>query len=152
MNVGRDLPAACKRAGISRATPNDLRRTHATWLKQDGMDSAVVARLLGHRSTKMVDLVYGKLDEETLRRAVLTLPGSSWEARGKDGCAVPATPAIPAKPLSLEETLTLVLGPGIEPGTRGFSIRSQSASSDRMSRRWDKGARARVAGGKARRI
>ncbi|MEO6951380.1 MAG: hypothetical protein ABI321_06170 [Polyangia bacterium] len=31
--------------------------------------------LLGHKSTRMVDLVYGVLDEETLRRAVERLPG-----------------------------------------------------------------------------
>jgi integrase len=151
MNVGRDLPAACKRAGILRCTPNDLRRTHATWLKQDGVDSAVVARLLGHGSTKMVDLVYGRLDEETLRRAVMTLPGSRWEAGGKRVCAESAKSAIPAKPLSVEETLTLVLGPGIEPGTRGFSIRSLSSRTDRLSRRWEKGRGKRVAGGKATR-
>jgi len=53
-NVGRDLPAACARAGIARATPNDLRRTYASWMKQAGEDSAVVARLLGHNSTRMV--------------------------------------------------------------------------------------------------
>ena len=40
-------------------TPNDLRRTFASWLKQSGQDSLVVARLMGHTSTRMVELVYG---------------------------------------------------------------------------------------------
>lgn len=31
-NVNRDLVAACKRAGVPRCSPNDLRRTCATWL------------------------------------------------------------------------------------------------------------------------
>jgi len=51
-------------------TPNDLRRTFASWLLQDGVPPHVVSRLLGHKSTKMVELVYGHLDLETMRRAV----------------------------------------------------------------------------------
>src|SRR5262245_44949266 len=39
-----------------------------------GVDSAYVARLLGHSSTKMVDLVYGRLSPETLAATVLRLP------------------------------------------------------------------------------
>jgi hypothetical protein len=56
-------------------TPNDLRRTFATWLKQNDVDSAVVAAMMGHASTAMVDRVYGKLDEASYRRAIAKLPG-----------------------------------------------------------------------------
>lgn len=59
--------------GIS---PNDLRRTFASLLKNRGVDSAVVAKLLGHTSTRMVDLVYGHLADETLERAVSLLPST----------------------------------------------------------------------------
>ena len=73
-NVRRDLGAACTRAGVKRVSPNDLRRTFATWLKKQGVDSMAVARLLGHKSTRMVELVYGHLDDEDLRRAIAKLP------------------------------------------------------------------------------
>lgn len=74
-NVRRALAVACEHAKIPKVTPNDLRRTYASWLKDQGTDSAVVARLLGHTSTKMVDLVYGRLSAETLAEAVARLPG-----------------------------------------------------------------------------
>jgi methanogenic corrinoid protein MtbC1 len=58
-------------------TPNDLRRTFATWLKQNDVDSAVVAAMMGHNATAMVDRVYGKLDEASYRRAIARLPGGT---------------------------------------------------------------------------
>jgi integrase len=73
-NVRRDLARACELAKVPRVTPNDLRRTFASWLKNRGADSAAVAALLGHSSTKMVDRVYGKLSHETLLAIVLQLP------------------------------------------------------------------------------
>lgn len=73
-NVRRDLALACGRARISRVTPNDLRRTFASWLKQKGVDSLAVAQLLGHTSSRMVELVYGHLNMDTFRRAVRELP------------------------------------------------------------------------------
>lgn len=47
-NDKADLRRACERAGVPRVTPNDLRRTFATWLKQSDVDSAVVAAMMGH--------------------------------------------------------------------------------------------------------
>ncbi len=72
--VHKDLRAACERAGIESVTPNDLRRTFASWLKQAGEDSMVVARLLGHSTTTMVDRVYGHLGDDNYRRAIAKLP------------------------------------------------------------------------------
>ena len=37
-NPVRDLAAACARAGIAKVSPNDLRRSYASWLKQGGQD------------------------------------------------------------------------------------------------------------------
>jgi integrase len=75
-NVIRDLAVACQACGLHRVTPNDLRRTFASWLKQAGQDSFVVAQLLGHSSSRMVELVYGRLDTATLTAAVSKLPTS----------------------------------------------------------------------------
>jgi integrase len=85
--VVRDLGRACERAGIPRVSPNDLRRTYASWLKQQGEDSFVVAQLLGHTSSRMVELVYGRLDHLTLAKAVRSLPagldvGQLWDRNG----------------------------------------------------------------------
>lgn len=73
-NAIRDLAVACKACGLQKCTPNDLRRTFASWLKQAGQDSFVVAQLLGHSSSRMVELVYGRLDTATLAAAVSHLP------------------------------------------------------------------------------
>jgi hypothetical protein len=43
----------------------------------------VVAQLLGHSSTRMVELVYGRLNEATLQRAVAKLP-DIMEPQGED--------------------------------------------------------------------
>lgn len=81
-NVRRDLHASVtrinKRGGklkpLPKVSPNDLRRTFSSWLKQEGVDSLTVAHLLGHSSTRMVELVYGRLSDETYQRAVATMP------------------------------------------------------------------------------
>jgi integrase len=74
-SVRRDLANACTRAGVPKVTPNDLRRTFASWLVQAGESLFVVATLLGHNSTGMVEKVYGRLDAATLARAISKLPG-----------------------------------------------------------------------------
>ena len=55
-------------------SPNELRRTFASWLKQAQVDSFVVAQLLGHSSSRMVELVYGRLGARTLESVVNRLP------------------------------------------------------------------------------
>jgi integrase len=76
-NVRRDLRKACEKAGIEPVSPNDLRRTFASWLKQAGRDSLAVGKLLGHTSSRMVELVYGHLDQKTLQQAMEALPSLS---------------------------------------------------------------------------
>jgi integrase len=74
-SVRRDLATACKKAGVPVVTPNDLRRTFASWLVQAGESSYVVAQLLGHSSSTMVERVYGRLAHHTLSAAMAKLPG-----------------------------------------------------------------------------
>lgn len=88
-NVRRDLPDACARAGVPRCTPNDLRRTFASWLVNQHVSLFVIASLMGHSSTRMLERVYGRLDQATLDRAVATLPSSSTAAPSP----VPPAPA-----------------------------------------------------------
>jgi len=74
-SVRRDLALACRKAGVPVVTPNDLRRTFASWLVQAGETSYVVAQLLGHSSSTMVERVYGRLAHHTMRSAMSKLPG-----------------------------------------------------------------------------
>lgn len=63
-------------AGMPRLSPNDLRRTFASWMKQAGVDSLAVAHLLGHSSTRMVEMVYGRLNDAVYQGAIATLPAA----------------------------------------------------------------------------
>ena len=60
-NIRRDLHTACDRAGIGHVSPNDLRRTFATWCIRGGMQPSRVALLLGHKDGRMVERIYGVL-------------------------------------------------------------------------------------------
>lgn len=73
VNYNKDLKRACKRAKIKPVSGNDLRRTFGSWLVQDGAHLKVVARLMGHASTTMVDKVYGHLAERNLDEAMAGL-------------------------------------------------------------------------------
>jgi integrase len=87
-NIIRDIKAACERADIDPCTPNDLRRTFAQWLRRAGLSIELIAPMMGHTTTKMVQLVYGKLDEHGLREQVGRALGCDTgvpEAGTKDG-------------------------------------------------------------------
>lgn len=67
----RPMRAACKQASIVPALPfHGLRHTWASLAVMSGMPMMVVARNLGHVSTKMVELHYGHLREDFLEKAV----------------------------------------------------------------------------------
>jgi len=149
INVRRDLEAACHRAGIRKVTPNDLRRTFASWLLQAGESNFVVARMMGHSSTKMVDTIYGQLGDASFEVAAGKFPEMTLPPTGSESVAERArsrrtrragrrppvtTDATSMEPENVEAPGTLqsrgplvsdemkVPGPGIEPGTRGFSV------------------------------
>lgn len=121
-NVRRDIAAACERAGIERCSPNDLRRTLTHWLRQAGAPIDLVAPVLGHADTRMVQRVYGKLGPaelaESLSKAVAPVQQAErsdrvHRARRDQESEVLAVESVPRV--------------GIEPTTRGFSIRENVA-------------------------
>lgn len=129
--VGKGLADACKRAGVPRVSPNDLRRTFGSWLKQAGEDSLVVARLLGHSSTAMVERVYGHLGDANYRAAMKKLPagiagirsvskpGRSKRQNGRMGLAQESK-----NPSQGTSERGLRVSPvGVEPTTRGLRVR-----------------------------
>jgi integrase len=82
-NVRRDLHAAVTRANqkqpsdaqpLPMVSPNDLRRTFASWLVQNGVPLLTVAALMGHKSTRMLEKVYGQLSARNLEEAIAMLP------------------------------------------------------------------------------
>lgn len=71
-------------------TPNDLRRTYASWLAQQGVPLHTAAKLMGHGSTQMLERVYARLAPETLRDAVAKLP---FQVTGAEPPLPPAAPS-----------------------------------------------------------
>lgn len=74
-NVRHDLEAACRRAKIDRCSPNDLRRSFAHWMRAEHFPLELISPCMGHATTKMLELVYGKLSADelaTLLQACIT--------------------------------------------------------------------------------
>lgn len=90
-NVRRDMAAACQRAKVSLVTPRDLRRTHSKILRARGLHPQLIAPMMGHADSRMVELVYGKLAPDEL--AALVAP-----AIGTRAVRVPARLRRSAKP------------------------------------------------------
>jgi integrase len=67
-NLRRNLLAACKRAGIDPCTPNDLRRTFCSLLIAAGVDKETARRFMRHKTSRMVEMVYGKVTPKGLEK------------------------------------------------------------------------------------
>jgi hypothetical protein len=130
-SVRRDLRAACQRAGIEPCSPNDLRRTLAHWLRAAGAPADLVAPVLGHVDTRMVQRVYGRLSAGELAGALTRAIDCST------GAAEPAQQPHPSASSDSEEQATNAKNPGgnrgsgvprdgVEPPTRGFSSHAQA--------------------------
>ncbi len=135
-NVRRDLGLACDEAGIARVTPNDLRRTFATWLRMSGVTPDIIGAALGHTTSRMAELVYGRIGPDDLDRLISERgPALQISEASEDACTLHCgtivghdvgqmghiwgsdeTPADPKSPYFS------VPRDGIEPPTRGFSI------------------------------
>jgi integrase len=87
------LERALAQVKLPHLSPNDLRRTCATWLVEAGVPNSVVARYLGHADTRMVDRVYGRASPQALGRLMEeALSGCTTDVRtqgqkgaGRDG-------------------------------------------------------------------
>lgn len=66
LNVRRDLALVCRRAGLPKITPRDLRRTHGSILRQRGVEPHLIGKMLGHADSRMVERVYGQLPADAL--------------------------------------------------------------------------------------
>ena len=56
------------RFAFAPVSPNDLRRTYATWLRQHGTEPHLIAVALGHTDSRMAERVYGRVPVESLGR------------------------------------------------------------------------------------
>jgi integrase len=62
--------AAARRANLPGVTPHVLRHTAATWMAMAGIPMIEIARMLGHRDSRITERVYAKHSPDYLRRAV----------------------------------------------------------------------------------
>jgi len=136
LNVRRDLEVACKRAGIAKVSPNDLRRTFASWQAEAGVPEAVTASLMGHTSSAMVRRFYGRIGSDAKRDALAKLPplapppGVMLSVIEEDARQSPERHRRPrvvrdgTKKAAMNAAPSSLAVPrdGIEPPTRGFSI------------------------------
>ena len=76
-NVRRDLARACDEAKLPRVTPNDLRRSHGSILRAAGADPHMIASMMGHADSRMVERVYGRLNTDHLKSLINRETGTS---------------------------------------------------------------------------
>lgn len=64
------MDAACVKAGITRATFHDLRRTYGSLQYDRGQSLETLAKQWGHRDTRMAQRVYAHRQERTIRASI----------------------------------------------------------------------------------
>lgn len=87
-SVRRDLEVACRRAGVAKVTPRDLRRSHARILRAAGVEPSLIGVMLGHRDGRMVERVYGRIEPDELAAVI----GARLGQRYKTGTSERAKP------------------------------------------------------------
>ena len=123
-NAIRDIKAACVRAGIPKASPNDLRRTHGKWLRLAGASPALISKQLRHTTDKLAQTTYAKVSgRETAALIDAQLTGVSNlypEGASDDSEEHPMRDETPEKPSA--------------PGhTRNADLRFRKPTSERRS-------------------
>jgi len=93
------IKRACVKLKLEHLCFNDLRRTFATWLRQAGVPSALVAPAMGHADTDMVDRVYGQLESSDLARQIRgSLALAAEQAAAEQAARASAEPPTPPPP------------------------------------------------------
>lgn len=77
VNPSRTLKWACKRAGIERCSLNDLRRSCAHWMELDGVPNEVKMGVMGHTTTRMLELVYNRSDAKSIQANLQRIYGQN---------------------------------------------------------------------------
>lgn len=72
-SVRKGLAAAASRAGISAVTPHVLRHTAAVWMAEAGTPMSEIAQYLGHRTSRVTEMVYARYSPNHLRGAAKAL-------------------------------------------------------------------------------
>jgi len=75
-NVRKQLAEVCRRAEVPVIKPNELRHSCASLLSDEGVPNELIADLLGHTTTRMVDETY-----RHRLRPVVSIP-STWATSG----------------------------------------------------------------------
>jgi hypothetical protein len=146
---GRRGIAACQRAGLARMVPgpaetaakvvplripHDLRRTAVRNLERAGVPRSTAMAMVGHK-TESIYRRYAICDEGMLREGAARLAALHESQRGQVRNVVTLPLAAAASDVSgpvsgpvLERELAkLVAWDGIEPPTRGFSVRCSTS-------------------------
>jgi integrase len=115
-----DLRRVCDRLGMPRVSPNDLRRTLATWLRQRGVQTDHLGKMLRHGDSRMVERVYGQLAAGDLGRLLESRVGG-MSIFSSELVETAGSVGSPGDAASVVQPEVLVPRDGIEPPTRGFS-------------------------------
>lgn len=126
------LRRACERAKIDHTSFNDLRRTFATWLREEGVSAELIAPAMGHTTTAMVQKVYGRLTPAALRNLLATALGIASESAAASAANVQQTDADQADSADGSDTVEMQkarkTGPsavghlGLEPRANGLRV------------------------------
>lgn len=66
----RDMGTACRRAGVPRVTPRDLRRSHGKALAAAGVSPHLIGRMLRHTDSRMAERTYAVPERLDIGRQV----------------------------------------------------------------------------------
>ena len=94
-NVRRDLEAACKRAGIAKVSPNDLRRTYATWLRQASVELHLIGAAMATPIRGWGSGFMGRCRSNRLRRPCARASRAVRSQFSRAGLPRPSPPAAP---------------------------------------------------------